>query len=37
VGLDVSDEYTYAAVLNSKGELLIEDRFWTREPELRRC
>ncbi len=36
VGLDVSDEYTYAAVVNSKGELLTEDRFRTREPELRR-
>lgn len=36
VGLDVSDDYTYAAVLNEHGELLIEERIRTREPELRR-
>jgi transposase len=36
VGLDVGDEYTYAAVVNEKGELLIEDRFPTREPAVRR-
>ena len=36
IGLDVSDEYTYAAVVSENGELLIEDRFPTREPEVRR-
>jgi transposase len=36
VGLDVSDEYTYAAVVSENGELLIEDRFPTREPAVRR-
>jgi len=36
VGLDVSDEFTYAAVINKDGALLIEDRIKTREPELRR-
>ena len=36
VGLDVSDEYTYAAVVNEKGELLIEDRFPARELAVRR-
>jgi transposase len=36
VGLDVSDDYTYAAVLNDSGEVLLEDRFPTREPALRR-
>jgi transposase len=36
VGLDVSDDYTYAAVVSESGELLIEDRFATREPAVRR-
>jgi transposase len=36
VGLDVSDDYTYAAVVNEGGELLLEDRFPTREPAVRR-
>jgi transposase len=35
VGLDVSDEYTYAAVVSEHGGLLIEDRFPTREPAVR--
>lgn len=36
IGLDVSDDYTYAAVVGKGGELLIEDRFPTREPAVRR-
>jgi transposase len=36
VGLDVSDEFTYAAVIDQAGQLLAEDRIRTREPELRR-
>ena len=34
IGLDVSDEYTYAAVVNKNGELLLEDGF---RPGSRRC
>ena len=36
VGLDVGDEYTHAAVINGQGELLIEERMRTREPEMRK-
>jgi transposase len=36
VGLDVSDDYTYAAVVSESGELVLEDRFPTREPAVRR-
>ncbi len=36
VGLDVSDDYTYAAVVSKSGDLLVEDRFPTREPAVRR-
>jgi transposase len=36
IGLDVSDEYTYVAVVSETGELLIDDRFPTREPAVRR-
>src|ERR1700722_16682574 len=36
VGLDVSDDYTYAAVVSESGELVVEDRFATREPAVRR-
>lgn len=36
IGLDVSDDYTYAAVVGEGGELLREERFPTREPAVRR-
>ena len=36
VGLDVSDGYTHAAVIDRDGELVDEARLRTREPELRR-
>jgi transposase len=34
VGLDVSDGYTHAAVIDAKGDLVAEDRVRTRTPEL---
>ena len=37
IGLDVSDDYIYAAVIDGNGTLLIEDRIRTREPDVRRC
>jgi transposase len=36
IGLDVSDRYSYAAVLNAEGELVEQERLRSREPELRR-
>ena len=36
IGLDVSDDYIYAAVIDGNGTLLIEDRIRTREPDVRR-
>jgi transposase len=36
VGLDIGDEYTHAAVLNSDGAMLMEERMRTREPEMRK-
>jgi transposase len=36
VGLDIGDDYTHAAVLNGNGEVLLEDRIKTREPDVRR-
>lgn len=36
IGLDVSDEYTYVAVIDEAGELIGEERLRTREPELRK-
>ena len=35
IGLDVSDEYTHAAVVNEAGELVGEEQLRTREGELR--
>jgi transposase len=36
VGLDIGDDYTHAAVINGNGEILLEDRIKTREPDVRR-
>lgn len=36
IGLDVSDEYTHAAVLDGNGELVEETRVRTREVDVRR-
>ena len=36
IGLDVSDEYTYVAVIDEAGELVGEEQLRTRESELRK-
>lgn len=36
VGLDIGDRWTHAAVIGLDGELVLEDRIASREPEVRR-
>ena len=36
MGLDIGDRWTHAAVIGQDGEMVVEDRIASREPEVRR-